>query len=294
MSYIDEEIASQPSCWASAAELAAAVGDRLPAVGESVAIVGCGTSWFMAIAYAALREAAGHGQTDAFAASQVPARRHYDRLVVISRSGTTTECIRILSGPPIADRSTVVTAVANSPLPKLANEIVVLEFADERSVVQTRFATSTLALLRTSVGDDIAPAIDAARDALQRPLEPEIAAADQFTFLGDGWAYGIALEAALKLREAAQLWTEAYPSMEYRHGPISIAAPGRVTWSLGAASPGLEDDVRRAGAHWLANDVDPMAELVAVHRLASLHSVRRGLDPDRPRNLTRSVVLDWV
>ena len=60
-----------------------------------------------------------------------------------------------------------------------------------------------------------------------------VADAEQVTFLGRGWTIGLAEEAALKLRESAQLWTEAYPAMEYRHGPISIAAPGRVVWALG-------------------------------------------------------------
>ena len=63
----------------------------LPQPGERVAVVGCGTSWFMAQAYAALREASGQGETDAFAAIGVPLRpplrpgrrdhplRHHDR-----------------------------------------------------------------------------------------------------------------------------------------------------------------------------------------------------------------------
>ena len=38
-------------------------------------MIGCGTSWFMAQAYAALREGNGHGRTDAFAASEMPSRR---------------------------------------------------------------------------------------------------------------------------------------------------------------------------------------------------------------------------
>src|SRR5207248_11135517 len=66
--HVDEEIASQPACWGLAVELAARSAEALPRPGERVAVLGCGTSWFMAMAYAALREAAGHGDTDAFAA----------------------------------------------------------------------------------------------------------------------------------------------------------------------------------------------------------------------------------
>jgi hypothetical protein len=64
--------------------------------------------------------------------------------------------------------------------------------------------------------------------ALAEPLPAGVLEAEQFTFLGRGWAYGIAQEAALKMREAAGAWTEAYPVMEYRHGPIGITGPGRV------------------------------------------------------------------
>ena len=62
----EAEIASQPGCWLRAADLAPAVAGVLPARGERVAVVGCGTSWFMAQAYAVLREASGDGETDAF------------------------------------------------------------------------------------------------------------------------------------------------------------------------------------------------------------------------------------
>src|ERR1700728_1092870 len=92
----EAEVASQPACWRQAAALAADVGGLLPAPGERVAVAGCGTSWFMAQAYAAAREAAGQGETDAFAASELPADRSYDRLLVLSRSGTTTEILRLL------------------------------------------------------------------------------------------------------------------------------------------------------------------------------------------------------
>src|SRR3954451_22812814 len=63
--FVETEIISQPDCWRRAVTLAP---DSLPAPGERVAVIGCGTSWFVAQSYAQLREAAGHGETDAFAA----------------------------------------------------------------------------------------------------------------------------------------------------------------------------------------------------------------------------------
>ncbi|MYV71530.1 sugar isomerase, partial [Streptomyces sp. SID2131] len=63
------EIASQPATWRQAARTLPRHVAALPRRGERVAVVGCGTSWFMALAYAELRESGGHGETDAFAAS---------------------------------------------------------------------------------------------------------------------------------------------------------------------------------------------------------------------------------
>ncbi len=117
-----------------------------------------------------------------------------------------------------------------------AHEVIVLDFADERSVVQTRFATTQLALLRAHLGEDLTGPIADAELALSDDLGDLLTDAEQYTFLGRGWTTGLAAEAALKMREAARAWTESYPAMEYRHGPISIAGPGRVTWMLGPPS----------------------------------------------------------
>jgi fructoselysine-6-P-deglycase FrlB-like protein len=79
--------------------------------------------------------------------------------------------------------------------------------------------------------------------------------------------------------------------MEYRHGPISITTRGTATWMLGDAPEGLADQVRATGGLWIPGGLDPLAELVRVHRLAVAVAAARGLDPDRPRHLTRSVIL---
>jgi CRISPR-associated protein Cas5a/b/c len=291
-SFTERELASQPDSWLRAAELAGQVASLLPAEGERVAVTGCGTSWFMAQSYAAAREAAGQGETDAFTASEFPFGRSYDRIVVLSRSGTTTEILDLLArnngdGIPV----TAITAEAGTPVADAADAAIVLGFADERSVVQTTFATTELALLRASLGQDLGPAAQAAREVLAEPLPALLTGARQFTFLGTGWTWGLANEAALKLREAAGMWTESYPSMEYRHGPIAVTGPGSVVWLFGPAPEGLPAQIAATGGQAWQADHDPMAELVRVHRLAVALARERGLDPDKPRNLTRSVIL---
>ncbi|HEX4813975.1 MAG TPA: SIS domain-containing protein [Nonomuraea sp.] len=286
--HTEAEISSQPACWRRAVESGPVAA--LPRPGERVAVVGCGTSWFIAMAYAALRERAGHGETDAFAASEFPAGRRYDRVLALSRSGTTTEVLELLSqlaGTP----TTAVTADPDTPIMTAADEVVVLDYADERSVVQTRFATTQLALLRAALGEDLTRAIADAEEAVAAPLPSELVEAEQFSFLGTGWSVGLALEAALKMREASRSWTEAYPAMEYRHGPISIAAPGRVTWLLGSAPEGLRAQVEATGGTFVESRLDPMAELIRAQRVAVARALALGLDPDEPMHLTRSVIL---
>ncbi|WP_406443382.1 SIS domain-containing protein [Streptomyces sp. NBC_00631] len=298
MSQTEIEIATQPECW----ERAAALGRRpggpasaaLPRRGERVAVVGCGTSWFIAQAYAVLRESGGHGETDAFPASEMPEGRPYDRVLALTRSGTTSEVLELLGRLRGRTPTTAITADPRTPVTRLADAIVVLDFADETSVIQTRFPSTELTLLRAHLGEDLGHLREQGRSAVEDPLPAELTTAEQFTFLGRGWAYGIAQEAALKMREAAGAWTEAYPVMEYRHGPISITGPGRLAWWFGdpAAVPsGLADEIARTGGRLVALGRDPLADLVVVQRLAVALGTARGLDPDNPRHLTRSVIL---
>ncbi|MFD4506897.1 SIS domain-containing protein [Streptomyces sp. NPDC058457] len=291
MSHTAKELNSQPECWIRAATEATRQTHALPAPGERVAIVGCGTSYFMAQSAAVLRESAGHGETDAFAASEFPHGRSYDRVLALTRSGTTTEVLDLLGELKGRVRTTAITADPGTPVTSAADDLVVLDFADERSVVQTRFATSALTLLRAHLGLHTDAVVADARTALSTPLPPGLVECAQFTFLGRGWTVGLASEAGLKMREASLSWTEAYPAMEYRHGPISITTRATATWMFGPAPAGLAEQVGAIGGLWIQGALDPLAELVRAQRLAVAVAAARGLDPDRPRHLTRSVIL---
>ncbi|MFC9466664.1 SIS domain-containing protein [Streptomyces coelicoflavus] len=291
MTYVEDELNSQPECWTRAAGDAARHTAALPAAGERVAIVGCGTSYFMAQSAAALREEAGLGETDAFAASEFPRGRTYDRVVALTRSGTTTEVLELLTELKGRTRTVALTADPRTPVMNAADDVVALDYADERSVVQTRFATTALTLLRAHLGLHTDAVVADARAALAADLPEGLVERTQFTFLGRGWTVGLANEAGLKMREASLSWTEAYPAMEYRHGPISISTTGTATWMFGRAPEGLAEQVRETGAMWVPGALDPLAELVRAQRLAVAVATARGLDPDRPRHLTRSVIL---
>jgi fructoselysine-6-P-deglycase FrlB-like protein len=220
---------------------------------------------------------------------------------VITRSGTTTEILTTLDHYRETGGTAPVTVITATPdtLVQAKGEAITLSRFDETSVVQTRFATSALALLRAHLGEDLTAVIAQAKEILAEPQAQweqslsGVRTVGQVAFVGMGLSAALAEEAALKLRETTQSWAEAYYATEYRHGPISIAEPGRAVWALGPLVPGFERDVAATGAHLEHRDVDPMAELVRVHLLCLLRAADLGIDPANPRNLTRAVVLAW-
>ena len=291
--YMESELSSQPDCWERAIEQAGQE-QILPAQGQRVAVVGCGTSWFMAQSYASARESSGHGETDAFAASEASAvsTRGYDAVVAITRSGTTSEILSLLADLKGKIPTVVILGDVDSPATELADGVVGLPYADESSVVQTRFATSALVYLLASVGVDLSSAVADARVAVMAETPSKLLSAEQFSFLGTGWTIGLAHEAALKMREGVQGWTESYPAMEYRHGPIAIAQQGRVTWIFGEEPAGLRDEVAATGALHVNTGAHPLADLARIHKITLDRARARDLNPDTPRHLSRSVVLE--
>lgn len=291
-----EEIASQPECWERAIELSRHGGIGLPPAGERVLVLGCGTSYFAAQAYASLREAAGHGETDALVASELPTRlRTYDRVVAISRSGTSTDVLdavhRTRDVPVVA-----VLGEQGTPLAGLAHDVVDLSYADERSVVQTRFPTTFLTLVRSLLSGPEDPAVaalpGAGRAALTAPLPST--KVRQLVVLGHHWSVPVGHEAALKVRESAGAWAECYPVGEYRHGPISVAGTGTLVWGLTPLPEDLVEAVLATGAAVEQGGAEPLAELLRLQRFAVALAREAGRDADRPAHLSRSVVLERV
>ena len=287
-----EEVASQPSCWKTALQQGREGPAGLPEPGEQVLLLGCGTSYYLGAAYAWLREAAGHGPTDSLIASEIPSRlRPYDRVVAISRSGTTKEVLQALEKLPAGIPVTAIVGELDTPVAQAATDVVDLSFADEQSVVQTRFPTSLLTLLRAHLGESpgvLAGLADEAAELIAGPVTE--AAPRQLVVLGTGWAAALAEEAALKCRESAGMWAEAYATGEYRHGPISVAGPGTLVWAMTPLSEQLVGALDETGATVHHGSHDPQVELVALQLHAVSWATAAGRDPDVPIHLSRSVV----
>jgi glucosamine--fructose-6-phosphate aminotransferase (isomerizing) len=292
VTFTDNEMRTQPDLWRRTAA-AASTTAILPPAGARTLVIGCGTSAFVAQSMAWLRDEHGAGPTDWAYASELPVGRTYDHVVAVTRSGTTTEVGQALIEPGLAAATrTVVTAAPAELVDGTYERIVDMSYADEMSVVQTRFPTTLLTLWRAALGEDTSAAeLDAELALADRP-ELDVTGFEHFVFLGRGWTIGLAHEAALKMRECAQAWSESHPALDYRHGPISAATERTLVVSLGRVDDDLLYDVRATGATVFDPPYDPLARLVACQRLAVDLADHLGLDVDRPRHLARSVILD--
>src|SRR3954468_22526040 len=116
MTLTADEIRSQPELWRRVA--AEPIPEFLTGRGRRMLVIGCGTSAFVAMSYAALRERAGYGETDWAYASEIPRDRRYDTVLAITRSGTTTEIVDALEQLD-AGIKVVLTAVPGGPLASL-------------------------------------------------------------------------------------------------------------------------------------------------------------------------------
>jgi glucosamine--fructose-6-phosphate aminotransferase (isomerizing) len=291
MSITNAEIASQPAVWERALSDVGAARRVLGSPGERVLFLGCGTSEFVSESLAILRERSGLGESDAAYASEWRPGRQYDRVIALSRSGTTSEVLDVLDRIPNGPTKVAITGVVDAPIHDLVDDSLILEYADEESVVQTRFPTTVIAIARAVFGEDVSGLPGEAAAALAESDQNGVGGLDHFVYLGSGWTYGLAQEGALKIREAAQAWSESYPLLEYRHGPIAVAHPGSLVTIFGDADPEIVADIERTGAVVRSGSADPLVQLVTAQRLAVQLAESRGLDPDNPRHLTRSVIL---
>ena len=283
----EREINSQPAMWRKAIEQARA-GTPLPTAGERVLFLGCGTSYYIGDAYARLRNELGLGRTRAAIPSELDHVDHDEVVIVLSRSGTTRDVVAMANELVGSHRVIGLVGTPGSPLVTECTEVNMLDYADEVSVVQTRFATTAFTLLRASLTEDVDFLVDQAREALARELPSP---PDHVVFLGHGMSVGLAHEAALKCLESSGRWAEAYPVLEYQHGPISAASsPNTLVWPLVPIADSIAEAVRSTGATLIEPSLDPQAELVAIHRLAVGMAAAAGRNPDVPHFLSRSVI----
>lgn len=281
------EIESQPRTWKQAIDLQAA-GTALPSNEEPVIFLGCGTSYYIGLAYAAVRRQAGAALTVPAIPSELPDLPDDATVIALSRSGTTGDVIDMARELKGRHKIIAIMGDLDTPLAEVADEIIDLSFADETSIVQTRFAATAFTILRASVTPDaMADLPTQAQTALERELPP---VRSHVVYLGTGPSLGLAHEASLKCLEASGRWAEAYAVREYQHGPLAAANEDTVVWPLVPIADDIRAAIEATGAHVVMPSLDPQAELVAAHRYAVAMALDAGRNPDVPLHLSRSVI----
>lgn len=262
-------------------------------------LVGCGSSYFLARAIEEALLSDGLVATPRVASEYRPDPEH--PAVFFSRSGETTEVLRALHAAQAADVQTLaVTTERDSALARSRGPVVLLEHAAERSVVETRSFTATLLLWRAVLHDELGSdhGLDALASSLRAAFAHERAVGTgkhHFVFLGRGMELALAREASLKFLETCQLWSEAWSTFEYRHGPRSAADADTLVAFLDRGGEGveqLEQEIQALGAATWRPALDPLVRLALLHRMAYERARESGKDPEAPQGLTRVVRLD--
>ena len=343
------EILSQPQTWRESARQFAAHGTfaqlaRTFSASAPWLFVACGSSYYLSRVIAAqwtrlLRVGctAVPASELLFAPEETFARTGARQIALLSRSGKTTEVLRVAES--LHGRAGIttlgVTCSVDSALAQWCTQLVTLPWADEQSMVMTRSFTAIL-LLFAGLGAHLAEdaSLAAALGALPEQAEAWLAAnADRirafgasrafgaFVFLGQGAHYWLAQEAALKLTEMSSSYAQAYHTLEFRHGPKSIASPDTLITLLLSDAAAAEESLLvgelrklRAPTLVIANRATPslqresslLVELrspepefarlaitaIPAQLLGLAVGLRKRLNPDVPRNLTRAVVLN--
>jgi glucosamine--fructose-6-phosphate aminotransferase (isomerizing) len=248
-----------------------------------------------------------------------PGSAHDQPVIVISRSGSTTEAVDAVRAVREEDGyALAVTCRPGSPVTAIASDALAIPEADEEAIVMTRsFAAMVTLLMRLGarMGDpEFGRALDQLPDRwsetashVERAFELAAARPSRVVVLGGGAAHGLANEAVLKVTETSQTPAAAFHPLEFRHGPISVCEPGALVIGLLGGSTEeverrvLEDSAALGATTWSLGPEGPAADLgeiaqlpLVLHPLQALAlgiAVERGIDPDQPRHLGQVVVL---
>ncbi|MGH9445063.1 MAG: SIS domain-containing protein [Terriglobia bacterium] len=345
--YTEAEIQSTPRCWKENLRALEGNGEVERVVGKFSSqrkwlFVGCGSSYYLALAAAASWTALTGLAARAIPASELLLFPNLTlngssawQPVLISRSGHTSEILQAAGRFNSEGVATIAfTCSQGQPLEDLCAATVYLPAADEQSTVMTRSFTSMLLGLQflaaklagnTAFLDSLgrlSSFVQTSLNSISSRVQAFVESRDfaDYVCLGQGPYYGLACEGALKVQEMSCSYSQAFHTLEFRHGPKAITGPETLIVFLLSAS-GLEaerevlEEVKSLGGTTLvvANEVDErtrrnsdllihldlagdeysrLAAYIIPGQLLGLYTgLKKGLDPDRPRHLSRAVIL---
>jgi len=286
-------------------------------------IVGCGTSYNLALSVAAAMSGKGlravavpGGEWVARPEAYVPAGVADIEVIALSRSGETTETVQAAKASRAAGHPVIgITCEPGSSLSLNSDRAIEFATHPAEGIVMTASASLMLlagyALAGLDVGGVLAQQAENLMLAFAKVPVADYAGRSHFVFLGGGANYGVALEGALKLQEMAITFTQGFHPGEYRHGPVSLVdertavvmlyrqatrgeeaalvaeLQAKGAWVLGLGGPGdVSFDLASAG------DLVGAEVLPTLQLLGENYAAAHGIDTTAPRHLTKVVMLD--
>ncbi len=330
------EIKSQTEAWGQALDVVHA--SALPKAGdyEMVLFTGCGSTYYLSLAAAALyQELTGRAARavpggELLLNPQTVVRDTISPylLVAISRSGTTTETVKAVEKFKNEKRGDVVVITNyDEVLSRSADVNIVIDQGQEESVAQTRsFASMYVAVTAFAakmagrndlldamknlpvIGSSVIGKYEAYAKEMGENLN-----FDRFYFLGSGIRYGLACEVNLKMKEMTLTHSEPFHFLEFRHGPMSMVNEHAVVVGMLSDTNRVHEakvlsEMKRLGGtvaslgeseadvcfeSGIPESVRSVLYLPVLQLMAFYRSLAKGLNPDRPANLTAVVKLDF-
>ncbi len=259
-SYTRSEIFSQPEAWSKTLHYLTGLSSQIKALldeghFQSVVFTGCGSTYYLALAGAAICQQIVQIPARGLPASEIwlyPDSAYLTSqrtlLIAISRSGETTETLRAVEAFKTRGQGKVITlsCYPTMPLASAGHLNLILEAGQEESVAQTRafsvlyLGTVFLAALwagRSELISEMAKLPDVGTHLLRdyadvaKQFGSDLSL-ERFYLLGSGLRYGLAAEVSLKLKEMSLSHSEPFHFLEYRHGPMSMVTEKTLLYGL--------------------------------------------------------------
>ncbi len=332
--YTYHEIKTQTEAWAQALDLTCTASLPKAADYEQVLFTGCGSTYYLSLAAAAMyqeltgRPARAVPGSELLLNTPTVLTNATTLLVAVSRSGTTTETVKAAQKFKDEKRGDVLVITNyDEVLSRSADFNIVIDKGQEESVAQTRsfasmFVAASAFCARMAGRNDLIEAMSqlpvignlviGKYESFAKKIGENLGF-DSFYFLGSGSRYGLACEVNLKMKEMTLTHSEPFHVLEFRHGPMSMVnqkavvlgllsdanriheakvlsemkALGGTVISLGE---GDADVVFESG---VAESVRGVLYLPVLQLMSYYRSLAKGLNPDRPSNLTAVVKLTF-
>ncbi|MEA1912341.1 MAG: SIS domain-containing protein [candidate division WOR-3 bacterium] len=247
--------------------------------GHELIFTGCGSSYYLALSGASIYSKITNGKARGVPASDILifsdmifTKNGKYLTVPISRSGTTTETVRVAQfiKEKLRIETLAISCYGDSKLSGICNRKLIASAAAEESVVMTKSFTSMLLVIQMisaikSGNKDYEKQLQSLPEEGERIIDKYQSIAkefgeddklNKFIYLGQGPFYGLASESMLKIKEMSCSNSEAYHCLEFRHGPKSIANNKALVTMLSSDSgedyeDALLKDIKELGARTL-------------------------------------------